>query len=111
MFQLRISGLPFFAEWLLYIAPLLKTGRYVTPFDPDSRFAPIAAVDIARIIVAILENPGPHIDQAYQTARPGRVQPRRIGDDCGTSSREIYRFRTSGAYGVPQTAGFSRMTA
>lgn len=65
--HLRIT---LFAEWLLYIAPLLKTGRYVTPFDPDSRFAPIAAADIARIIVAILENPGPHINQAYQLHGP-----------------------------------------
>ena len=59
-----------FAEWLLYIAPLLKAGRYVTPFDPDSRVAPIPAADIARIVVSILENPGPHIGQAYQLNGP-----------------------------------------
>jgi NAD(P)H dehydrogenase (quinone) len=59
-----------FAEWLLYIAPFLKAGRYVTPFDRDSRFAPISAADIARVIVGILENPGPHIGQAYQLHGP-----------------------------------------
>src|ERR1700747_658106 len=59
-----------FAEWLLYIAPLLKAGRYVTPFDPDSRVAPMPAADIARIVVSILENPGPHIGQAYQLNGP-----------------------------------------
>jgi NAD(P)H dehydrogenase (quinone) len=65
--HLRIT---FFAEWLLYIAPLLKVGRYVTPFDPDSRFAPMPAADIARVVVGILENPGPHIGQAYQLHGP-----------------------------------------
>jgi uncharacterized protein YbjT (DUF2867 family) len=65
--HLRIT---LFAEWLLYIAPLLKAGRYVTPFDPDSRFAPMPAADIARIVVGILENPGPHIGQAYQPHGP-----------------------------------------
>ena len=65
--HLRIT---FFAEWLLYIAPLLKAGRYVTPFDPDSRFAPMPTADIARVVVGILENPGSHIGQAYQLHGP-----------------------------------------
>ncbi|AEU36114.1 NmrA family NAD(P)-binding protein [Granulicella mallensis] len=65
--HLRVT---FFAEWLLYTAPLLKAGRYVTSFDPDSRFAPMAAADIARVVVGILGNPGPHIGQAYQLHGP-----------------------------------------
>lgn len=59
--HLRIT---FFAEWLRYIAPLIKAGRCVTPFDPD-RFAPVPAADIARVVAGILEDPGPHIGQAY----------------------------------------------
>src|SRR5258708_15068192 len=59
-----------FAEWLLYIAPQIKAGRYVTPFDPDSRFAPMPAADIARVVVGILENSGPHICHAYQLHGP-----------------------------------------
>ncbi len=31
-----------FQEWLLYIAPLIRHGRYVMPYDASSRFAPIA---------------------------------------------------------------------
>lgn len=65
--HLRVT---FFAEWLLYTAPLIKAGRYVTSFDPDSRFAPMAAADIASVVVGILENPGPHIGQAYQLHGP-----------------------------------------
>jgi uncharacterized protein YbjT (DUF2867 family) len=58
------SGIPtahlrvnFFAEWMLYAAAEIRAGRYLTPFDPESRFVPIAAVDIARVVVKILENP------------------------------------------------------
>lgn len=65
--HLRIG---FFAEWLLYIAPQIKAGRYVTPFDPDSRVTHMPAADIARVVVGILENPGPHIGQAYQLSGP-----------------------------------------
>ena len=58
------SGIPtahlrvnFFAEWMLYAAAEIRAGRYLTPFDPESRFVPIAAVDIARVVAKILENP------------------------------------------------------
>jgi uncharacterized protein YbjT (DUF2867 family) len=58
------SGIPaahlrvnFFAEWMLYAAAEIRAGRYLTPFDPQSRFVPIAADDIARVVVKILENP------------------------------------------------------
>lgn len=58
------SGIPtahlrvnFFAEWILYTAAEIRAGRYLTPFDPESRFVPIAAVDIARVVGKILENP------------------------------------------------------
>lgn len=52
--HLRVN---FFAEWMLYAAAEIRAGRYLTPFDPDSRFVPIAAADIARVVVKILENP------------------------------------------------------
>jgi len=42
--NLRVT---FFMEWLTYIAGLIRYGRYVMPFDADSRFAPIAGRDIA----------------------------------------------------------------
>jgi NAD(P)H dehydrogenase (quinone) len=52
--HLRVN---FFAEWMLYTAAEIRAGRYLTPFDPESRFVPIAAADIARVVVRILENP------------------------------------------------------
>jgi uncharacterized protein YbjT (DUF2867 family) len=92
------SGIPvahlrvtFFAEWLLYIAPLIKQGRYVTPFDPDSRFAPMPASDIARVVVGILENPAQHIGQAYQLHGPVEYSHRELAATVGkVLGRDIF---------------------
>lgn len=65
--HLRVT---FFAEWLLYISHLIRQGRYVTPFDGGSRFAPIPASDIARIIVEILERPEKHAGATYPLHGP-----------------------------------------
>jgi hypothetical protein len=73
------------------IAPLLKEGRYVTPFDPDSRFAPMPAADIARVVVGILENPGPHIGQAYQLHGPVEYSHAELASLWGKSSGSLLR--------------------
>ena len=48
-----------FAEWLLYVAPMIKTGLLHVPFG-TGKHAPITAEDQARVIVGILEDPAPH---------------------------------------------------
>ncbi len=65
--HLRVT---FFAEWLLYIAPLIRYGRYVMPYDKGSRFAPIAGSDIARIVAGIIEAPKAYIGQAIALHGP-----------------------------------------
>lgn len=65
--HLRVT---FFAEWLLYIAHLIRQGRYVVPFDAESRFAPMPASDIARVIVGTLGNPKKHAGATYQLHGP-----------------------------------------
>lgn len=65
--HLRVT---FFAEWLLYIAHLIRQGRYAMPFDAESRFAPIPASDIARVIVGTLEHPKKHAGATYQIHGP-----------------------------------------
>ena len=65
--HLRIT---FFAEWLLYISPLIKYGRYVMPFNKESRFAPIAASDIGRIVAGIVANPDMHAGKAHALHGP-----------------------------------------
>ena len=67
----------FFAEWFLYYVRdkigsqkeffngLVKMG-----FSKDGKHAPIAAEDQARVIVSILENPGPHAGKSYPLFGP-----------------------------------------
>jgi len=75
--HLRVT---FFAEWLLYIAHLIRQGRYVTPFDAESRFAPIPASDIARVIVGTLEHPERHGGATYQIHGPVEYSHKEIAD-------------------------------
>ena len=75
--HLRVT---FFAEWLLYIAHLIRQGRYATPFDAESRFAPIPASDIARVIVGTLEHPEKHAGAAYQIHGPVEYSHQEIAD-------------------------------
>lgn len=65
--NLRVT---FFAQWMLYTATQIREGRYLTPFDPDSRFAPIAATDIAKVAVGILTNSAPHANKDYPLHGP-----------------------------------------
>lgn len=65
--HLRIT---FFAEWLLYIAPMIKYGRYIMPFNKESRFAPIAGSDIAKIVAGIIANASAHKGKVYALHGP-----------------------------------------
>jgi NAD(P)H dehydrogenase (quinone) len=71
------SGVPtvhlrptFFAEWLLYLAAMIREGKILAPFSTTGRHAPIAAEDQARVIVAILENPSAHAGKTYPLFGP-----------------------------------------
>jgi NAD(P)H dehydrogenase (quinone) len=59
----------YFAEWLLYLAPMIRAGVLHVPFG-TGRHAPIAAEDQARVIVGILENPAPHRGKIYPLFGP-----------------------------------------
>jgi uncharacterized protein YbjT (DUF2867 family) len=65
--NLRVT---FFMEWLTYIGELIRNGRYVMPFDADSRFAPIAARDIALTAATILAKPEGHSGRSYTLTGP-----------------------------------------
>ncbi len=71
------SGVPtihlrptFFAEWLLYLAPMIRQGKILAPFTTTGRHAPVAAEDQARVIVAILQNPAAHVGKTYPLFGP-----------------------------------------
>jgi uncharacterized protein YbjT (DUF2867 family) len=59
----------YFAEWLLYLAPLIKAGLLHVPFG-TGKHAPIAAEDMGRVIVGILEDPAPHRGGIYPLFGP-----------------------------------------
>ncbi|GGK30146.1 hypothetical protein GCM10011583_72580 [Streptomyces camponoticapitis] len=60
---LRVSV---FTQWLLYISGLIRYGRYAMPFDPDSRFAPITASDIALTAAKLFTEPDEHAGHALR---------------------------------------------
>ena len=79
----------YFAEWLLYLAPMIRQGVMYAPFT-TGRHAPIASEDQGRVIAGILQNPQPHRGKVYPLYGPieltheeiaqivGRVLGRRI---------------------------------
>ena len=71
------SGVPavhlrptFFAEWLLNLAPMIRQGRILAPFNTTGRHAPVAAEDQARLIVGILQHPSAHVGKTYPLFGP-----------------------------------------
>ncbi|OBI20430.1 NmrA family transcriptional regulator [Mycobacterium sp. E2327] len=84
------SGIPttnlrvtFFMEWLTYIAASIRAGRYVMPFDADSRFAPIAARDIALTAATILSDPHGHGGRTYTLTGPVEYSHQELAADVG----------------------------
>lgn len=65
--HLRVT---FFMQWLLYVSHLVRYGRYAMPFDAGSRFAPIAASDIALTAAKIFAHPAEHGGQVYTLTGP-----------------------------------------
>lgn len=65
--HLRVT---FFMQWLLYVSHLIRYGRYVMPYSADSRFAPIAASDIALTAAKIFASPIEHGGRTYTLTGP-----------------------------------------
>jgi NAD(P)H dehydrogenase (quinone) len=59
----------YFAEWLRYIAPMIKAGLLHVPFG-TGKHAPIAAEDQGRVIAGILEDPAAHKGKIYPLFGP-----------------------------------------
>lgn len=59
----------YFAEWLLYVAPMIKAGLLHVPFG-TGKHAPITAEDQGRVIAGILEDPAPHKGAVYPLYGP-----------------------------------------
>jgi NAD(P)H dehydrogenase (quinone) len=59
----------YFAEWLLYLAPMIKAGLLHVPFG-TGKHAPIAAEDQGRVVAGILQDPAPHKGGIYPLFGP-----------------------------------------
>jgi NAD(P)H dehydrogenase (quinone) len=59
----------YFAEWLLYLAPMIKASLLRVPFG-TGKHAPIAAEDQGRVIAGILEDPAAHKGKIYPLFGP-----------------------------------------
>jgi NAD(P)H dehydrogenase (quinone) len=83
----------YFAEWLLYLAPMIRQGAIYAPFT-TGRHAPIAGEDQGRVIVGILQNPEPHRGKIYPLYGPVELTYQEIAKIVGgVLGREItYQF-------------------
>ena len=59
----------YFAEWLLYVAAMIREGKLHLPFG-TGRHAPIAAEDQGRVIAGIIEDPAPNKGGIYPLFGP-----------------------------------------
>src|SRR5580700_984678 len=72
----------YFAEWLLYLAPMIRAGLLHVPFG-TGRHAPIVAEDQARVIVGILQDPASHRGKIYPLFGPVEFTYREIAQVLG----------------------------
>ena len=87
----------YFAEWLLYLAPMIKAGLLHVPFG-TGKHAPIAAEDQARVIVGILKDPRRTTARSTRSSARSNARtrrPRRSSAGCwgsaSSTSRSISR--------------------
>jgi NAD(P)H dehydrogenase (quinone) len=73
----------FFSEWFLYIANQIKAGKLQMSFPEDTKHAPVAGEDLARVIVSLLAEPGQHAGKVYQLFGPEMLSYNEIGDIIG----------------------------
>jgi NAD(P)H dehydrogenase (quinone) len=72
----------YFAEWLLYLAPMIRQGVMYAPFTAG-KHAPIAAEDQGRVIAGILEEPAAHRGKTYPLCGPVELTHEEIAKVVG----------------------------
>jgi NAD(P)H dehydrogenase (quinone) len=69
-----------FDEWLLYMRKGISAGRYAVPFGTTGKFASVSALDLGRVIAAILTNPQGHAGQTYELFGPEELTTLQIAE-------------------------------
>jgi NAD(P)H dehydrogenase (quinone) len=94
------SGVPtahirptYFAEWLLYLAPMIRQGRMMAPFGTTGRHAPVAAEDQASVIVGLLEDPAPHKGKIYPLFGPVELTHPEIAATIGRVLKKDVKYQ------------------
>ena len=72
----------YFAEWLLYLAPMIRQGVMYAPFT-TGKHAPIAAEDQGRVIAGILVEPDAHRGKTYSLYGPVELTHEEIAKAVG----------------------------
>ena len=83
----------YFAEWLLYLAPMIRHGVIYGPFT-TGRHAPIAGEDQARVIVRILEDPEAHRGKIYPLYGPVEMTWPEIAETVGRVLGRSVQYQT-----------------
>lgn len=83
----------YFAEWLLYVAPMIRAGALNAPFGIEGRHAPIAADDQGLVIAKILENPEPHRNKIYPLFGPVEMSYPEITQEVGRVLNKFIPYR------------------
>ena len=107
----------YFAEWLLYVAPMIRQGLLHVPFG-TGRHAPITADDMGRVIVGILEDPESHRNQVYPLYGPveysyaevAQVLSRVLGKDIEYKQVDFEAFKQTLHAGAKASRGESSRT-
>jgi NAD(P)H dehydrogenase (quinone) len=113
------SGVPttqlrptFFAEWLLYVHPMIQQGKMIMPWKPSSVHAPISATDMARMVAGIFENPKEHAGKIYPLYGPteysyteiAALVSRVLGKDVKYEQEDAVKF--AGMLGMSENVHF-----
>jgi NAD(P)H dehydrogenase (quinone) len=100
-----------FAEWLLRF--YWPDGTLRLPFSEESRHAPIAAEDQARVITAILDDPAPHAGQVYPLFGAEAIDHRQIAREMSRALGKTVTYTPTGVdefIGIMRDQGFSEQT-
>src|SRR5258708_13501384 len=94
------SGVPvahlrptYFAEWLLYLAPMIRKGLMLAPFSTTALHHPLSEEDQARVIVGMFAKPDAHAGKTYPLFGPVELTHPQIAQIVGRVLRKEVKYQ------------------